>query len=140
MIRFTVIWFLTEGYQRESRSFQALTNLWLATVPIINASSTIFRLIRKKQSTFKPDQEYLRHIFMRFDFSARQALITMCIIAIVFTSPGIASELLYIPSYIIFWSFVTINIIYFFKMTHIWRITVKVRRYFSVTSKFNIKD
>ncbi|AQP99403.1 undecaprenyl-phosphate alpha-N-acetylglucosaminyl 1-phosphate transferase [Pseudoalteromonas aliena] len=140
VIGFTVVWLLIEGSQGPSRSFQAVTGLWLAAVPIIDALSTIFRRIRKKQSPFKPDREHLHHILIRFGFSPKLALITICIIAGVFSLIGIASEILNVPSYIMFWSFVGINIIYFFVMTRIWRITVKVRRYFGITSKFNKKD
>jgi len=136
VIGFTVIWLLIEGSQGgESRSFGVVTGLWIAAVPIIDALSTIFRRIKKGKSPFKPDREHLHHILIRLGLSCRQALLAICIIALIFASIGIASELLNVPAYIMFWSFVLINLGYFFVMARIWRITVKVRRYFGITSK-----
>lgn len=135
VIGFTVVWLLIEGSQGNEQSFDPVTGLWIAAVPIMDTVSAVFRRIKKGQSPFKPDREHLHHVLIRLGLSSKQALSTICFIAIIFASVGVLSESLNTPNYIMFWSFIIINIGYFFMMMRVWRITVKVRKYFGITTK-----
>ncbi|WP_366556929.1 UDP-N-acetylglucosamine--undecaprenyl-phosphate N-acetylglucosaminephosphotransferase [Pseudoalteromonas sp.] len=135
VIGFTVIWLLLEGSQSgEGASFSPVTALWLAAVPIIDAVSTISRRIKKGHSPFKPDREHLHHILLRLGFSSRQALMFICFISIVFASLGIFAELIGIPDWLSFFSFLIVTFIYFMIMQKIWRISVRIRRFLGVSN------
>lgn len=136
VIGFTIVWLLIEGSQGTHNSFNAVTGLWIAAIPIMDTLSAIVRRIKKGHSPFKPDREHLHHIIIRLGLSSQQALVGICSIALIFASIGVISELLKIPEYVMFWSFVIINIIYFFIMSRIWRITVKIRNYLGITTKY----
>lgn len=140
VIGFSVVWMLIEGSQGEQRSFSAVTGLWIAAIPIMDALSTIMRRIKKGQSPFMPDREHLHHIMMRLGLSSRQALLTICSIALLFAAVGVIAESLDIPDYVMFWSFIAANLVYFYVMSRIWRITVKIRKYFRITTKLSKKQ
>jgi len=133
VIGFTVVWLLLEGSQSQSeRAFSPVTALWLAAVPIIDAISTIARRVKKGQSPFKPDREHLHHILLRLGFSSRQALVVICFIAIVFATVGIVTDIYNVPDYIMFYTFLFFIVIYYFFMLRIWRISVRIRRFFEI--------
>lgn len=140
VIGFSIVWMLIEGSQGETRSFSAVTGLWIAAIPIMDALSTIIRRIKKGQSPFMPDREHLHHIIMRLGLSSRQALLTICFIALLFATVGVVAEFIGVPNYVMFWSFVVINLVYFYIMSRIWRVTVKIRKYFGITTKLNKKQ
>ncbi|NOU51797.1 UDP-N-acetylglucosamine--undecaprenyl-phosphate N-acetylglucosaminephosphotransferase [Pseudoalteromonas sp. JBTF-M23] len=134
VIGFTVVWLLIEGSQGPSRSFDAITGLWITAVPVMDALSTIFRRLKKGQSPFKPDREHLHHILIRLGLTPRLALLAICFIAFVFATFGVISEVIGIPNYIMFWGFILVNFAYFYIMSRIWRITVRIRRRFGIRS------
>nr|BDA20607.1 undecaprenyl-phosphate alpha-N-acetylglucosaminyl 1-phosphate transferase [Pseudoalteromonas nigrifaciens] len=136
VIGFTVVWLLLEGSQSASNaSFSPVTALWLAAVPIIDAVSTISRRVKKGKSPFKPDREHLHHILLRLGFSSGQVLVVICCTAIVFAVFGISAELYQLPDYISFIVFLIITALYFIFMQRIWRISVRIRRFFGLSRK-----
>ena len=128
VIGFTVVWLLVAGSQGDNPAFRPVTGLWVAAVPIIDAAVTIARRIKKGQSPFQADREHLHHIIMRLGFGPRQTLFVICLIASLFASVGILSELYQLPESLMFALFVAIACGYFYLMTRIWRISVKVRK------------
>ncbi|KAF7775475.1 UDP-GlcNAc:undecaprenyl-phosphate GlcNAc-1-phosphate transferase [Pseudoalteromonas citrea] len=136
VIGFTVVWMLIEGSQGNDIAFSPVTGLWVAAVPIMDAISTICRRIKKGQSPFKPDREHLHHILMRLGLSPKHALIAICLFALLLASFGISAEVLEIPHYVMFWLFVVATCTYYYFMSHIWRITVRIRKYFNITTKY----
>ncbi|WP_462164579.1 UDP-N-acetylglucosamine--undecaprenyl-phosphate N-acetylglucosaminephosphotransferase [Pseudoalteromonas xiamenensis] len=140
VIGFTVVWMLIEGSQGSNKSFSAVTGLWIAAIPIMDALSTILRRIKKGQSPFKPDREHLHHIMMRLGLSSQQALLTICFLALLLSTIGVVAESMHVPNYLMFWSFIVVNLAYFYIMSRIWRITVKIRRFFGITTKLSRKQ
>ncbi|MCQ8881325.1 UDP-N-acetylglucosamine--undecaprenyl-phosphate N-acetylglucosaminephosphotransferase [Pseudoalteromonas shioyasakiensis] len=129
VIGFTVIWLLLEGSQPEYKpAFSAVTALWLAAVPIIDAVSTIARRIRKGQSPFQPDREHLHHILLRLGFTSRQALLVICTASALLATVGILAQIYQVPDYIMFYLFIILTLAYYFCMLRIWRISVHVRK------------
>nr|WP_275441938.1 UDP-N-acetylglucosamine--undecaprenyl-phosphate N-acetylglucosaminephosphotransferase [Pseudoalteromonas sp. CnMc7-15] len=134
VIGFTVVWLLLEGSQEPAMpAFSPVIALWLAAVPIIDAVATIARRVKKGSSPFKPDREHLHHILMRLGFSARQALVIICLSALFFATLGVLAHVFQWPQYLMFWSFVLIALAYYYVMSKIWRITVKLRRFFGIS-------
>lgn len=135
VIGFTVVWLLLEGSQGESPAFSPVTALWVAAIPILDAVSTISRRIKKGQSPFKPDREHLHHIMQRLGFTPRKSLLVICFMSACFASVGIFAEVLRIPEYYMFFSFVIVQYIYYRLMSRIWRVSVIIRRYLNIKSQ-----
>lgn len=135
-IGFTVVWLLIESSQgydgaKMIHKMNPVTSLWIIAIPLMDMVYTMLRRIRKKQSPFKADREHIHHVFARLGFSPLQTLLTICSIATFFALIGIAGELLHIPEALMFFAFISAFIAYYFCFTHIWKVTVFLRRSFS---------
>jgi UDP-GlcNAc:undecaprenyl-phosphate GlcNAc-1-phosphate transferase len=101
-------------------------------LPLMDMAAIMYRRARKGQSVLKPDRLHLHFIFMRAGLSPRRALATILIIGLCYAGIGIAGELLQVPEYIMFWSFVLMLLAYSFLLQRIWVILrfvrVKMRR------------
>ncbi|MBB1275957.1 UDP-N-acetylglucosamine--undecaprenyl-phosphate N-acetylglucosaminephosphotransferase [Pseudoalteromonas sp. SR43-3] len=113
MIGFTVIWLLIGASQAEGNPMiRSVTALWLIAVPLMDMSAIMIRRVKQGKSPFKPDRDHLHHVCQRLGFSSLQTLGLICLIASLFASVGILGEVLLIPEYIMFYSFVIIFIVY----------------------------
>ena len=102
----TVIWLLTLETQGNNASFRPVTALWIIGIPLMDMLSVMFRRIRKGSSPFKADNNHIHHIFIRAGYSSRQALVVLSILAIFFSSIGIAGELVQAPEWLMLASFI----------------------------------
>ncbi|MFC3033094.1 UDP-N-acetylglucosamine--undecaprenyl-phosphate N-acetylglucosaminephosphotransferase [Pseudoalteromonas fenneropenaei] len=135
VIGFTVVWLLIAGSQGEHAAFSAVTGLWVAAIPIMDAVSTIARRIKKRQSPFVADREHLHHVLMRLGLSQHLALVFISCLALLFAVIGILAEVFSVPSYIMFWLFFMISVCYYLIMSRIWRVTVILRRKLGIKAK-----
>ncbi len=128
-IGLSVIWLLALGTQSESRTFSPVTALWIIAVPLMDMAAIMYRRKSKGESMFKPDRDHLHHIFMRAGFSAREALVIITVIAMVFATVGIAGEYLNIPEWLMFCGFIATFLSYCYTLKHVWRLVKLVRVY-----------
>lgn len=113
MIGFTVIWLLIGASQTEGNPMiRPVTALWLIAVPLMDMVSIMIRRVKQGKSPFKPDRDHLHHVCQRLGFSSLQTLGLICFVASLFAGLGILGEVLLIPEYIMFYSFVIIFIVY----------------------------
>ncbi|WEM41551.1 UDP-N-acetylglucosamine--undecaprenyl-phosphate N-acetylglucosaminephosphotransferase [Photobacterium sp. DA100] len=133
LIGFTVIWMLLLASQGGTRPpLRPVTALWLIAVPLMDMAAIMIRRIRRGDSPFKPDREHLHHIFQRLGLNSVQTLITICTIATGFAVFGIYGEMVNIPEYIMFWSFIFCFILYLLILSNIWKITAAIRKTTSI--------
>lgn len=133
VIGFTVVWLLILGTKGKVQGVDALspvTALWISAVPILDAVTTIIRRLRKGQSPFKPDREHLHHILMRLGFNSSYTLVVITILSAGFAFIGVISHINQVPEYIMFYSFILVLAAYFYIISHIWNISVKLRKVF----------
>ncbi|WP_059364745.1 UDP-N-acetylglucosamine--undecaprenyl-phosphate N-acetylglucosaminephosphotransferase [Pseudoalteromonas sp. '520P1 No. 423'] len=135
VIGFTVVWLLIEGSQSSSPAISPVTALWIAAIPIMDAVYTIFRRIKKGQSPFQPDRKHLHHILQRLGLNSSMTLVTICSLASVFAAVGVIGEMMNVPEYIMFYSFIVMFLVYYRMMSRIWKVSVKIRRLFGVGRK-----
>ncbi|MEZ8086795.1 UDP-N-acetylglucosamine--undecaprenyl-phosphate N-acetylglucosaminephosphotransferase [Vibrio sp. 1S139] len=129
LIGFTVIWLLLLSSQNGAAPpLKPVTALWLIALPLMDMSAIMIRRIRQGRSPFRPDREHLHHIFQRIGLSSNQTLIAICTIAIFYACIGIYSEMVSIPDYIMFYSFILCFLIYFCFINNIFKITQFIRR------------
>lgn len=135
VIGFTVVWLLLEGSQGNVKALSPVTALWIAAIPIMDAVSTISRRVKKGQSPFKPDREHLHHIMQRLGVGPKKTLFVICLMASLLAALGIFAEMLSVPEYVMFFSFILMQYLYYRVMSRIWRVTVKVRRFLGINRK-----
>ena len=113
MIGFTVIWLLIGASQTEGTPMiRPVTALWLIAIPLMDMVSIMIRRVKQGKSPFKPDRDHLHHICQRLGLSSIQTLGLICLIASLFAGIGILGEILLLPEYIMFYSFMVVFIGY----------------------------
>ncbi|TRX57416.1 UDP-N-acetylglucosamine--undecaprenyl-phosphate N-acetylglucosaminephosphotransferase [Thalassomonas sp. M1454] len=111
-IGLSVVWLLSEGSQGETRSFSAVTALWITAVPLMDMLAIVIRRLRKGHSPFKPDRDHIHHILLRLGYNPRQALIIISILAALLSSIGILGEVYNIADSFMFALFLAVFGIY----------------------------
>lgn len=130
-IGFTVIWLLIEATQGPNVTpIRPVTALWMIAIPLMDMATIMVRRIRKGHSPFKPDREHLHHICQRLGMSNHMALFIICLMASIMAGVGIWADMTLVSESIMFISFLCIFAVYFFVISHIWRITTLVHRIF----------
>ncbi|MEZ9998869.1 UDP-N-acetylglucosamine--undecaprenyl-phosphate N-acetylglucosaminephosphotransferase [Vibrio lentus] len=130
LIGFTVIWLLLLSSQNGSTPpLRPVTALWLIAVPLMDMAAIMIRRVRRGDSPFNPDREHLHHIFQRMGLSSTQTLIVICSIATFYAVIGISAEMLNIPEYVMFYTFIFCFAIYLIILSNIWKITSYIRKY-----------
>ncbi|MCG7585564.1 UDP-N-acetylglucosamine--undecaprenyl-phosphate N-acetylglucosaminephosphotransferase [Photobacterium sp. OFAV2-7] len=130
-IGFTVIWLLIEATQGENNTYiRPVTALWVIAIPLMDMATIMVRRIRKGQSPFKPDREHLHHICQRIGLSSGMSLFVICTMAIVMAGVGIWSDMEKISESVMFASFLGVFAVYFFVISHIWRIITFIHKLF----------
>ncbi|EOD81593.1 Undecaprenyl-phosphate N-acetylglucosaminyl 1-phosphate transferase [Grimontia indica] len=128
LIGFTVVWFLIRGSQPDHSTYiKPVTALWFIALPLMDMATIMVRRVRKGQSPFKPDREHLHHICQRIGLSPRMTLVFICGLASLFALVGVLGELNMVSETKMFVGFLVLFSVYFGVISHIFRITAKVR-------------
>lgn len=129
MIGFTIIFMLIFAVQStpEKQTMRVVTALWLITLPLVDMTAIIYRRIRKGKSPFEADREHLHHIFDRIGFTPKQTLTTITCISLLCAMVGIVSEIYQVAEYIMFYFFIAFFIVYTVLLSHIWKVTKRIR-------------
>ncbi|OEE68074.1 undecaprenyl-phosphate alpha-N-acetylglucosaminyl 1-phosphate transferase [Enterovibrio norvegicus FF-33] len=130
LIGFTVVWFLIRGSQPDhSTSINPVTALWFIALPLMDMATIMVRRVRKGHSPFRPDREHLHHICQRIGLSSRMTLVAICLLAASFAGIGIWGELYQVNETAMFITFMALFAVYFATISHIFRITSKIRQW-----------
>ncbi|AJR09492.1 UDP-GlcNAc:undecaprenylphosphate GlcNAc-1-phosphate transferase [Photobacterium gaetbulicola Gung47] len=130
-IGFAVVWMLIRGSQEaDAYVFQPVTALWLIAIPLMDMVTIMIRRIRKGHSPFKPDREHLHHICQRIGFTSRQSLVLICSLATIMASIGVWADMNDVRESVMFIAFLCTFCVYFFVISHIWRITTFIHKLF----------
>ncbi len=96
----------------EQASFRPVTALWICAIPLMDMLAVVFRRYKKGKSPFKPDRDHLHHILQRTGLSAKQTLVLISTIAVVFSGIGLLGEYFAIAESIMLISFITLFMLY----------------------------
>jgi UDP-GlcNAc:undecaprenyl-phosphate GlcNAc-1-phosphate transferase len=116
-------WLLVDLSQGDYRVYAPVTALWLFAIPILDTITTMLRRIIRGQSPFKPDQNHIHHIIMKFGYTSRQALLIIMTASIIFAIIGIVGELNDTPQYVMFFWAIGISLVYL--LINLWLISYK---------------
>jgi UDP-GlcNAc:undecaprenyl-phosphate GlcNAc-1-phosphate transferase len=128
MIGLSVIWLLVLGTQNGETSFRPVTALWIIAIPLMDMFAVMHRRVKKGESPLSADRDHLHHIFMRFGFSSKSALLAISIFTIIMAMIGLAGEYYEISEGVMLLFFVLIFVVYDYSFMHIWKISRWFRR------------
>ncbi|HHC7308807.1 TPA: UDP-N-acetylglucosamine--undecaprenyl-phosphate N-acetylglucosaminephosphotransferase [Vibrio campbellii] len=138
-IGFSVVWMLIRGTQEpEAIAFKPVTALWLIAIPLMDMATIMIRRIRKGQSPFQPDREHLHHICQRVGLSSGATLILISSMAALFAAIGIWSDLSKVKESTMLLIFIVCFLVYFFSISHIWRISKIINKLLNLDFNKNI--
>ncbi|MFL7023563.1 UDP-N-acetylglucosamine--undecaprenyl-phosphate N-acetylglucosaminephosphotransferase [Enterovibrio norvegicus] len=130
LIGFSVVWFLIRASQADhTDTIRPVTALWFIALPLMDMATIMTRRIRKGHSPFKPDREHLHHICQRIGISSRMTLVVICGLATSFAAIGIVGEVHQVNETVMFIGFIALFALYFATISHIFRITAKIRQW-----------
>jgi len=115
-------WLLIKFSQGTARSFDPTIALWIFAIPLLDTVTIMLRRLLKGKSPFAPDREHLHHLFLKLGFSVGQSVAWVLGIASILTIVGILSFYFKIPEHIMFFSFLTMFIFYFWSMDKSWKL------------------
>ncbi|MGF1685158.1 UDP-N-acetylglucosamine--undecaprenyl-phosphate N-acetylglucosaminephosphotransferase [Photobacterium japonica] len=129
LIGFAAVWMLIRGTQEPGvYAFKPVTALWLIAIPLMDMATIMIRRIRKGHSPFKPDREHLHHICQRIGLSSAMSLVVICTMAAAMAAIGIWADMHGVRESVMFISFLAVFGVYFFVISHIWRITTLIHK------------
>ena len=101
-IGLSVVWLLSEGSQGATRSFSAVTALWITAVPLMDMLAIVIRRLRKGHSPLKPDRDHIHHILLRLGYNQSQALVIISVLSVFLSGIGIVGEVYSVPQGLMF--------------------------------------
>lgn len=127
-VGFAVVWLLVNATQPTQMAMRPVTALWIIAIPLMDMVAIMVRRGRKGESIMKPDRNHLHHIFMRAGFSDREALLLITAMAVILAAVGLLGEYFSVSEWIMFSLFVSIFALYYWSLSHIWRLLVLFRK------------
>lgn len=119
-IGLSIIWLFVLGSQGEQPAFRPVTALWIVAIPLWDMTAIVYRRLRQGLSPFRASRDHLHHIFLKFGFNSKQALLIILSISIVTSGVGLLGEYLLIPEYIMLPAFVVCFLFYNFCLMRVW--------------------
>ncbi|PKF49217.1 undecaprenyl-phosphate alpha-N-acetylglucosaminyl 1-phosphate transferase, partial [Enterovibrio nigricans] len=128
LIGFSIVWFLIRASQAEhTEAIRPVAALWFIALPLMDMATIMTRRVRKGQSPFKPDREHIHHICQRIGLSSSMTLVVICTLSLCFAIFGILGEVYNVNETAMFVLFLVLFAIYFYVISHIFRITSCIR-------------
>lgn len=134
LLGFTICWLVIIASQGDNKIISPVTVLWLIATPILDSFCIMIRRIRKGRSPFAPDREHFHHILQVAGYGRHSTLFIILSFAATLAVIGIAGDILHIPDWVMFYSFIIVFALYYWGMSHAWKM-VKVARYLHVYKK-----
>ena len=128
LIGLTVVWMLVIGTQPQTSVFSPVTALYLIAIPLMDMTAIMYRRVKKGMSPFKPDRDHLHHIFERAGYNRKQTLIRITLASLLLATIGVVAEILHIPEWIMFVTFLAIFACYNWALSNVWQILTWVRK------------
>lgn len=126
----TIVWLLVDHTQGSEPAFRPITAVWLIGLPLMDMAAIMYRRARKGQSVLRPDRKHLHNIFMRAGLTARQSLVAILCLGACYCAIGILGEVYQVPDAFMFWSFLTLLVLYTLLLQNIWRVIRFARKLF----------
>jgi len=130
MLGFLLAWCLIRLGSSENRAFMPMTAVWLVAVPLIDTASLIWRRWREGRSAIHADQNHLHHVFLRAGFTVEATWGLIVGFALLLAGIGVVMELMNLPDWISFYTFMLVAFSYYFYLKHCWNAQKFLGRHF----------
>jgi len=120
LLGFILAWCFISLGSGEARAFMPMTAVWLLAVPLLDTTTLMWRRWRSGESAFAADQHHLHHAFLRAGYSVQESWFAIILLALVLAGVGVLLELLSVPDYVGFWTFLGFAFVYYFYMSGSW--------------------
>lgn len=121
-VGFLIACLIVSMSQGETRTIHPATALWIFALPLLDTVCIMLRRILKGRSPFAPDREHFHHILLLAGYNPAQSIWIMFSIASGLALIGLIGELLNVPEAIMFGGFLMLFSVYFWGMSHAWRV------------------
>ena len=112
MLGFSLSWISISLSDTRNHLLQPMAAVWILGVPLMDTISIMLRRISKKQNPFTADREHIHHVLLRAGFNQSQTVIIIISISLIMGSVGLIGSYINIPSYIMFYAFIIVFIVY----------------------------
>ena len=120
---FTICWLAIYASQGETKIITPTTVLWLMAIPLFDSISTMCQRMRKGLSPFSPDRRHLHHLLAIAGFNVNQKLLIIVISATLLSIVGLTGSFyLGIPESILFFIFLTVFALYYWRSNQAWKV------------------
>jgi UDP-GlcNAc:undecaprenyl-phosphate/decaprenyl-phosphate GlcNAc-1-phosphate transferase len=110
---FALLWFAIELSQAPHNAFNPVIVLWLLAIPLFDFVSVFSRRLLNRQSPLKADRQHLHHILLNVGFKHAHATYIMLGLSAICCGIGIGFQLLALPDYTAFYTFLLAFCVYF---------------------------
>lgn len=125
---FVIAWLMTRLSQGEYRAMHPVTALWIFAVPLFDAVSIIIGRVLLAKSPFTADRMHLHHILMDEGFDVRKTVMVLVMLSMIFGLVGLVGLYAKVPDFIMFTCFMTLFGLYFYRVTHLRRLTERGKK------------
>ena len=108
-------WFMARITRGHVSAEPALV-LWLFGIPLIDTLAVMMRRMKRKQSPFAADQTHIHHVLERNGLSVRRTVLILSLAQLVLVTIGITFYLYSAPAWLVFWSFVLLMGVYYYRL------------------------
>lgn len=107
-----IAWFSIRLAMSERPSLAPMTAVWILALPLTDMGTIMVRRLLRGRNPFVGDREHLHHILLAMGLSPYRATGALFIVSLVLAAIGIGAERAGIPSYVMFYVFVGVLLIY----------------------------
>lgn len=126
---FAISWYLISLSQGPDAVITPVAALWIFAAPLFDTIAVMVRRVRRGQSPFHPDREHLHHIFLLAGFGVNRTVLIIIGIQSLYIAYAFASLYFSIPEWISFWLFLGVFGVYYWSMSHAWRLMKRLKSF-----------
>jgi len=108
-------WYMAQITQGNVSAEPALV-LWLFGIPLIDTLTVMVRRVKRKKSPFVADRTHIHHVLQQEGFSVSRTVLILSLVQMALVGIGVSFYLIHAPSYVVFWSFVLLITLYYYRM------------------------
>ena len=110
-------WFMSQVTRSQVSAEPALV-LWLFGMPLIDTVVVMLRRMRRKCSPFAADRTHIHHVLEHTGLSVGRTVLLLGLAQFVLVGIGVCFYLIHAPAAVVFWSFVSLVVVYDYKLRH----------------------
>jgi len=112
MLGFSLAWLSISLTNPKNHLLPPVATIWILGIPLMDTISIMLRRILKNKNPLSADREHIHHILLRAGFNQSQTVIIIISISLIMGSVGLIGSYIDIPSYIMFYAFLIVFIVY----------------------------